>query len=185
MGRPKAWLPIAGELMLQRVVRRLKEAVDPVVVVAAAGQAIPALPDDVKVVRDEEEGLGPLAGLAAGLKELKGKVDAAYLSSCDAPFVSPQLVRRLAELLGNHLICVPRGEDHHHSLAAIYRLEVESAVRQLLRERRLRPFFLYEMVSTRVVETAELLDVDPSLKALRNLNTPEDYEAALRECGEP
>jgi molybdopterin-guanine dinucleotide biosynthesis protein A len=36
-------------------------------------------------------------------------------------------------------------------------------------------------VPTRVVEEAELADVDPTLQTLRNLNTPEDYEAALRE----
>ena len=35
MGRPKAWLPFAGELMLPRVVRLLRTSVEPVVVVAA------------------------------------------------------------------------------------------------------------------------------------------------------
>ena len=35
MGRPKAWLPITGELMLPRVVRLVSEVVSPVVVVAA------------------------------------------------------------------------------------------------------------------------------------------------------
>jgi molybdopterin-guanine dinucleotide biosynthesis protein A len=36
-------------------------------------------------------------------------------------------------------------------------------------------------VPTRVVEPAELADVDPTLQTLRNLNTPADYEAALRD----
>jgi len=31
-----------------------------------------------------------------------------------------------------------------------------------------------------VVEAMELLDVDPSLQSLQNLNTPEDYQAALK-----
>ena len=35
MGRPKAWLPFAGETMLARVVRLLSEAVSPIVVVAS------------------------------------------------------------------------------------------------------------------------------------------------------
>src|SRR5262245_3646442 len=34
MGRPKAWLPFAGETMLPRVVRLLGEVVQPIVVVA-------------------------------------------------------------------------------------------------------------------------------------------------------
>ena len=54
MGRPKAWLPFAGELMLPRVVRLLGQAVGPVVVVAAPDQDVPPLSPEVAVVRDEE-----------------------------------------------------------------------------------------------------------------------------------
>src|SRR6266545_1645937 len=86
MGRPKAWLPVGEEVMLQRVVRVLREVVGPVVVVAAPGQDVPPLPAGVEIVRDEVEGRGPLQGLAAGLAALEGKADAAYLSSCDVPF---------------------------------------------------------------------------------------------------
>src|SRR5438128_4376608 len=78
MGRPKAWLPFGGETMLPRVVRLLSQVVAPVVVVAAPGQDLPALPAGVAVVRDEERGRGPLQGLAAGLKALQGQAEAAY-----------------------------------------------------------------------------------------------------------
>ena len=40
MGRPKAWLPFAGELMLQRVLRLLGTVVQPIVVVAAPEQDV-------------------------------------------------------------------------------------------------------------------------------------------------
>src|SRR2546423_13915019 len=73
MGRPKAWLPFAGELMLPRVVRLLEEAVRPIVVVAAPDQEVPPLPPHVAIVRDEEKGRGPLQGLAAGLAALRGE----------------------------------------------------------------------------------------------------------------
>ena len=187
MGRAKAWLPFGDELMLPRVVRLLGEAVRPVVVVAAPEQEVPPLPADVAVVRDEEKGRGPLQGLAAGLDALTGRAEAAYLSSCDVPFLRPAFVRRLVQLLGDHAICVPRAEGYHHPLAAVYRLEVADAVRRLLAEDRLRPFFLFKAVPTRVVEPAELAEVDPTLQALRNLNTPEDYQAALRDlaAGKP
>jgi molybdopterin-guanine dinucleotide biosynthesis protein A len=181
MGRPKAWLPFGGEIMLPRVVRIIGEAVSPIVVVAAPDQEVPSLPSNVTVVRDEEKGRGPLQGLAAGLDALRGQADAAYLSSCDVPFLQPAFVRRLIELLGDHAICVPRVGNYHHPLAAVYRLEVADAVRRLLAENRLRPFFLFEAVPTRVVEAAELADVDPTFQTLRNLNTPDDYAAALRE----
>jgi molybdopterin-guanine dinucleotide biosynthesis protein A len=182
MGRPKAWLPFAGEVMLPRVVRLLGEAVAPVVVVAAPDQDVPPLPAEVEVVRDQEKGRGPLQGLAAGLAELRGRAEAAYLSSCDVPFLRPAFVRRLIDLMGDAAICVPRVGEYHHPLAAVYRLEVAEAAARLLAEDRLRPFFLFEAVPTRVVAAEELADVDPTFQTLRNLNTPEDYEAALREA---
>jgi molybdopterin-guanine dinucleotide biosynthesis protein A len=184
MGRPKAWLPFGGEFMLPRVVRLLGEAVAPIVVVAAPDQDIPSLPSQITIVRDDEKGRGPLQGLAAGLTALRGRVDAAYASSCDVPFLRPAFVRRLIDLLGEHVIAVPRVDGHYHPLAAVYRLEVADAACRLLAEDRLRPFFLFEAVRTRVVEATELADVDPPFETLRNLNTPEDYEAALHTLGQ-
>ena len=180
MGRPKAWLPFGDELMLPRVVRLLSEVASPIVVVAAPDQDLPPVPPDITVVRDEERGRGPLQGLAAGLETLIGRADAAYVSSCDVPFLRPQFVRRMIELLGEASICVPKVGEHHHPLAAVYRVSVLPAVRQLLAQDRLRPFFLFEAEPTRVVLAEELAD-DPQLQSLRNLNTPEEYDAALRE----
>jgi molybdopterin-guanine dinucleotide biosynthesis protein A len=181
MGRPKAWLPFAGELMLPRVVRLLGEVVSPLVVVAAPEQDLPSLPSGIAIVRDEEKGRGPLQGLSAGLHALRGRVDAVYLSSCDVPFLRPAFVRRLIELLGDQSICVPRVGDYFHPLASVYRLTVEETANELLSAGRLRPFFLFEALPTRIVGPEELAAVDPTFQTLRNLNTPEDYEAAMRD----
>jgi molybdopterin-guanine dinucleotide biosynthesis protein A len=183
MGRPKAWLPFGDELLLPRVVRLLRQAVDPVVVVAAPDQDVPPLPDGVAVVRDEAKGRGPLQGLAAGLAALRGQAEAAYASSCDVPLLRPAFVRRMLELLGDHLICVPHVDGRLHPLAAVYRLDVLPTIHRLLAEDRLRTSALCDAVPARVVEPAELEDVDPDLQTLRNLNTPEEYEAALRGAG--
>jgi molybdopterin-guanine dinucleotide biosynthesis protein A len=181
MGRPKALLPFGAELMAQRVVRLLREAVSPVAVVAAPEQAVPELPAGIQIVRDEQRGRGPLQGLAAGLAVLEGRVDAAYVSACDVPFLRPAFVRRLVELIGQDAICVPRIGDLYHPLAALYRLEVSHVVRDLLAADRLRPTLLFEAVPTRVVGPNDMADVDPTFQTLRNLNTPADYEAALQD----
>lgn len=181
MGQPKAWLPFHDELMLPRVVRLLSEVVAPLVVVAAPDQDVPPLPSEIAIVRDEERERGPLQGLAAGLAALNGRADAVYLSSCDVPFLKPAFVSRVIALLGDASICVPRVGDFHHPLAAVYRLDVLDAVQQLLHNNRLRPVFLFESVPTRVVGADELRDVDPTFQTLRNLNTPEEYQAALAE----
>ena len=50
-------------------------------------------------------------------------------------------------------------------------------------EDRLRPVFLFDAVRTRRVQPSEMLSVDPDLRTLRNLNTPDDYRAALADAG--
>jgi molybdopterin-guanine dinucleotide biosynthesis protein A len=183
MGQPKAWLPIAGETMLGRVVRLVAEVVSPIVVVAAPGQDVPALPLDVEIVRDPQRGRGPLQGLAVGLSALQGKADAAYVSSCDVPFLQPAFIRRMIELLGDHVICVPDVDGFRHPLAGVYRVEVASVANDLIAEARWRPVFLFERVATRLVRKKELVDVDTAMHTLRNLNTPEEYEQARQEIG--
>jgi len=179
MGSSKPWLPFAGELLLPRVVRLLSEAAAPIVVVAAAGQDLPALPGEVRIVRDEKADRGPLQGLAAGLAALVGVADAAYVTACDAPFLRPAFVGRMIELLGSHSIGVPFIDGFPHPLAAVYRIDVLPCVQQLLDENRLRTLDIFERVPTRFVNADELRDVDPTFETLRNLNTPEDYQNAL------
>src|SRR5271170_2062710 len=92
MGTSKAWLAFAGETLLQRIVRLLSEVVQPIVVVAAAGQELPPLPSDVVTIHDLVPDLGPLQGLADGLAALMGRAEAAFVSSCDTPLLRPQFV---------------------------------------------------------------------------------------------
>lgn len=186
MGRDKATLPFGPETMLQRVVRLLGEVVPTanVVVVAAVDQKLPTLPDGVAIAHDLRPARGPLEGLAAGLRSLPPDIDAAYVTSCDVPLLSPAFVRRMFDLLdepgiSRYDIAVPREDAHHHPLAAVYRPSVLSAVERLLSANRLRPRFLFDEVSTREVSADDLRCVDPRLDTLKNLNTPEDYRAAL------
>src|SRR5262245_35512390 len=228
MGAPKAWLPFGDELMLQRVVRIVREAVDAVVVVAAPGQDVPPLPTDVRIVRDEVEGRGPLGGLATGLAALEGAADVVYLSSCDVPLLKPEFVRRVIEKVeeptpppplpegkgvsvgfassspanvmesggsfsplpfreggpggvgSSPRAAVPRAHSRLHPLASAYRVAVLPVVREMLAAGRFRMTDLFDLVPARVIEPEELLGADPELLSLRNVNTPDEYESALR-----
>jgi molybdopterin-guanine dinucleotide biosynthesis protein A len=150
--------------------------------VAAPDQDVPNLPAGIEVVRDAERGRGPLQGLAAGLAVLVGRAETAYACSCDVPFLRPEFVRRMIELRGDHAICVPEVGGYRHPLAAVYRVDVQPVVAQLLANDRLRTMSLFEHLPTRFVCPEELAEVDPDFATLRNLNTPQEYEAALREA---
>ncbi len=183
MGQPKLTLPFGDEPMLARVVRILRTTLSPVVVVAAAGQVIPPLPSDVRILRDEQEHLGPLAGMAVGLQALSGQVESAFVSSCDVPLLRPEFIAEMVRRLGSHELAVPKEGDFHHPLAAVYRTSLAERTRQLVAAQRLRPLFLIQASDSVEVSIDELRAVDPKLDSLRNLNRPEDYEAALRLAG--
>ena len=183
MGVAKATLPFGPETMLQRVVRLLGAMVSPIVAVAAQEQVLPALPAEVIVTRDERDARGPLEGLRAGLKALPPSVEAAYVTSCDVPLLVPGFVERMLALLEGHDIAVMEIDGFPHPLSAVYRRAVLPQVESLLAQDRLRPVFLFEAMRTRRVTPAEMREVDPDLRTLRNLNTREDYEAALSDAG--
>jgi molybdenum cofactor guanylyltransferase len=192
MGRPKAWLPAGESTMLQVVAAAITAGLRPVspaggapaplVVVGAPGQELPSLVPAPLRVDDEVEGEGPLRGMAAGLQALTGRVEAAFVSSCDVPLLRPSFVARMVALLGDADIAVPLVQGRHHPLAAVYRVGVLPEVRDLLRREMRRPFFLFERVRTRTVGPEDLAEADPGLDSLSNFNTPEEY-AALAGAG--
>jgi molybdenum cofactor guanylyltransferase len=183
MGTSKAMLLFGAETMLQRVVRLLGPVVDPIVVVAAREQPLPELPEGVIVTRDEREGRGPLEGLRAGLRALPESVDMTYVTSCDVPLLVPGFVTRMIELAMGFDVAVMEIDGFAHPLSAVYRRDTLPEVESLLAQDKLRPVFLFDAVKTRRVKPEEMVAADPDLRTLRNLNTPEDYAAALAEAG--
>ena len=185
MGLSKAMLPFGPERLLQRVVRLLRQAVDEIVVVAAPRQQLPELTPEVRIVYDRAEGRGPMEGMFRGLSSLPWNTDEAFVSGCDVPFLVPGFVVRLTELLGGHAIAVPFSEGYHQPLAAVYRREVAVEIERLLKAGQRCPLALFDVVPTRFVSVPELVDVDPELATLQNLNRPEEYLIALQRAGFP
>lgn len=186
MGRDKATLPFGDELLLPRMVRLLSAAVQPIVVVAAPQQEIPPLPPHIMLAHDQRDGRGPLEGLRAGLQAIEAHADAAFVTSCDAPLLSPALVRRVIELLDDGPgfdMAVPRDGQLHHPLAAVYRTRVLPQVKALLSADCLRLLDLLDVCPTLSVQIEELRSIDPQLLSLLNCNRPEDYLAALVQAG--
>lgn len=177
MGRDKATLPFGDETLLERMVRILAPLVDEVTVVGRRDQALPALPEAVRLAFDEVDDLGPLGGLQAALASTTR--DAVYVTGCDTPFLAPAFVTLMFEALGDARIAVAEQDGFTHPLAAVYRRDVLPHVEALLAAGRMRPVFLFEALDTVFVQDDALRAADPTLGSLANLNTPEAYDAAL------
>ena len=179
MGQPKPWLPFGSERMLQRVVRLLGEAVGPVLVAAARGQDLPGLPSEVEIVVDRQPARGPLEGIAVGLAAIGGRAEAAFVTGCDVPLLRPDWVRRIVELSAGYDAAVPHAGGRDQPLSAVYHTRVLAQAEALLAAGHSRPALLLDLVRTRRIAAEELADVDPDLESLLNVNSPEDYAAAL------
>jgi molybdopterin-guanine dinucleotide biosynthesis protein A len=181
MGRPKASLPFGPEALLTRVARACAEACGEIVVVAAAGQELPALPDGTTVVRDGIAEQGPLEGLAAGLGA--ARAPAAFCTSCDVPFLRGTFVARMFDALGDAAAVQAVVEGMAQPLLAVYRTSLAPKAARLVREGRRRVIYLAEGERVSLLREPEVREADPDLLSFRNVNTPEDYAAALRDAG--
>jgi molybdopterin-guanine dinucleotide biosynthesis protein A len=178
MGRDKASLDFGGEPLLARVVRRVREVADDVVLVAREGQELPA---GFEAARDPAEGLGPLAGIAVGLAAVRGA--RALVVACDMPLVQAALARRLFELSGGVDACVPVVDGYPVPTCAIYARSAAARARELLALRELRPRAFLESVKTRYVTERELRDVDPGLASFLDCDDEASYRKALVAAG--
>ncbi|MBL8750888.1 MAG: molybdenum cofactor guanylyltransferase [Planctomycetes bacterium] len=183
MGRPKESLPFGTDTMLGRAAAAATSCCAPVVVVAQAGQDLPALPAAVERTNDDRPGEGPLAAIATGLRFLVerhgfGPRDAGFVTACDTPFVTAAAIVFLHERLGAASLVLPRTSDGLHPLCAIWRVDTAATIDSLLAAGVRTPRRVAEFVPTRFVDEDELRAFDPELRMLRNVNAPADYDRA-------
>lgn len=187
MGRSKAWLDWHGTPLLTRTATLLGAVVDgPLVVVRAAGQELPELPAGTDVIDDPVPGLGPLPAIGVGLAAVGERRDRAFVAAVDLPLLHPAFVARvLAGLGGADDVALPVAHGHHQPLAAAYRTSLAGPIAELTDRGEGRPPSLFARCRVRrldedaLLADGELARHDPALASLTNVNTPDEYAAAL------
>jgi molybdenum cofactor guanylyltransferase len=195
MKRDKAWLEIEGVPMIERVVAAARPAVSRLgIIVNAANPQVEryerlAESCDAEVIFDMHEHLGPLGGIHTALAHC-GTGESALIMACDLPFITTEF---LSFLCGVHqtqnpqsAICNPQSitvpldqSNRLQPLAAIYNQSLEATIEQMLAGNELKVDLLYSRVSTRRVDFAEFASLRDAERFFTNVNTPEDYLAAL------
>ena len=183
MGRPKYSLPFGSETLLQRIVRNLRGSVCPIVIVGAPGQNLPAIPH-VLSISDPVGRQGPLMGLMTGLKHVEGVSEWALGTGCDMPFISSELIQCLkSHRTAEAEIVMPRIDGQFYPLCAFYRTALWRKANTLLEKGERRLLALTDACRVQTVERDILAQVDPDLRFLMNINTPQCYQNALIEGG--
>jgi len=200
MGRDKALLRVGGETLAQRQIRLLQRLgirdvflsrpavdaappgsrpLDAMLLDAVLPDAVP--PDDthpdaaieVTVVRDAVPGLGPLAGIVAGLEQAGER--ALLVLAVDMPGVTEGFLGGLlaAADLDAGVGAAPRVQDRWEPLCALYPPGVlDEARRHLAGDRRSPSGFLDALLASGRIRPLELSPAEAA--ALRSWNTPDD-----------
>ncbi len=189
MGTDKAALRLGGATFVERVADALHAITSEVFVVSSKhGAARWGLP----VVRDLHDDSGALGGLHAALTHANTRrgADAGgrriAVVSCDLPFVTGALLKRLASFCAPEWDAVaPVQEDGRaQPLCAVYESARCGPVADLLLgSGELRPRELLERVRTRWAAFGELAELEGAGLFFMNVNTPEEYERAREAAG--
>jgi molybdenum cofactor cytidylyltransferase len=180
MGRPKLVLPLGGGTPLVRasVERVLAARPDTVVVVlgAAAGAVAAALAGlPVRTVLNPRHAEGQSTSLRAGLDAVPADTEAVVVALADQPLADPAVIGRLVDAFRatGRPIVVPRyadGRGHPVLLAAA----VLDEVRAVTGDQGAR--------SVVARDPARVAEVSVAGAIPRDVDTPDDYRALLREA---
>lgn len=176
MGRDKAFLPLDGRPLIERVLERVAPLSDDLLLVVRQPESFRHLP--CRVVEDRPGPRGVLTGLYSGLQAARHEW--ALAVACDMPFLNPRLIRYMAMLTAGHDVVVPQMGQFWEPLHAFYRRTCLAPMEELLRRGEQKIIAFFPQVRVRVVEEKDLDLLDPERLSFRNVNTPEDWEAIQR-----
>lgn len=174
MGRDKALLELDGRPLIQIVVERMMTVCTEVLIVS--GDVAPYTGFGVPVVQDYFPDVGVLGGLHAGLDAASHELGLTV--GCDMPFLKPEVVRAFAGWAQGFDVALLRRGEYVEPLHAAYRRTCLPTIERAIRAGKRRIISFFPEVRVRYVTPEEVRALDPALISFRNVNTPEEWEAA-------
>ena len=179
LGRDKAVEVFDGEPLVHRVIGRLSELVDEVVVVANNSERAGALPlpDGVKTAVDIYPDTGSLGGIFTGVSLVESEWS--IVVACDMPFLNMDLFTHMLTLCPDRDVVVPVLDGRPEPTHAIYSKSCLEHIETRLRVNDLKITRFFDDVRVQYVlqETIDLYD--PRRISFFNVNTPTDLACAL------
>ena len=179
MGKDKRDLPWNDQTLLTRALSNMQTFCQKVWVVVHDKEKFKSLNTSkgVAVTQDIFPQRSALCGIFTGL--IHSETQWNFAQPCDMPFVSPDLMRRLAALASDDLDWIlPSYRSRLQPLCALYSKECIPVMEDALRKGKCKIIDLRTKLRTRVVPYKEISHYDREGKSFMNVNTPKDYERA-------
>ncbi len=178
--REKAFLQIDGKSLLQRKINVLSSLCDEILVVTNKPHLYSSI--KIRVVRDIEEGIGPLMGLYTGL--LNSKSENCFITASDMPFFCVELFNFMKELLteknAGYDVVIPRIGENYEPFFALYSRRCIPHVPSALEVKICRIISFLPEVKVRYIGEEEIKSYDPRMISFSNINTHHDLEATRK-----
>jgi molybdopterin-guanine dinucleotide biosynthesis protein A len=174
-GREKYFFSYCGQTFIERLFSILDDVVDEIIVVAKDPDQCARFTDfhHVRVIPDIRQGIGPIGGLHAGVREAKG--DLIFVVACDMPCVHPGVIDLLFSRINDYDAVIPTwNHDMLEPLHAVYRREALVAYLENHQSLSLRA--MVKNLNSRYLNVEEIRRIDPDLKTFTNINKIEDLE---------
>ncbi len=168
LGIDKAGLVFQGQPILHRQVQLLRGlGLEENLVAVGRHRPLP-LPPGAVVVEDRYPGLGPLAGIHAGL--LAASNPACLVVACDMPFLAPALAHELLRLeTATVKVCLRHGLIE--PFPGVYAKEILPALARRLMRGELGVQKLIRAVPSTFVPEEDVVRLDPEGRSFVNINT--------------
>jgi molybdopterin-guanine dinucleotide biosynthesis protein A len=176
-GKPKGLEVVGGERILDRLERTMREALGrPPLLVANAPDASTWRPD-LRVTPDLRPGLGSLGGIYTAVAGAPAPV---VCVAWDMPFVSPALVRALADGLARHDAVLPESDGRRgvEPLCAAYGPACLDPIAERLDAGDLRAISFHQRISVGILPLAEVRAYGDPAFLFFNVNTADDLARA-------
>lgn len=170
MGSDKGLLEFRGHTLIEHVLKAVSALEIPIVLV---GKPQLYARFGYPVVQDEVAEQGPMRGILSGMKSVEW--DRALVLSCDAPFVSTELLRHLLEEMGTFDAIIPETDGKFHPLIGAYSCHIQATIETLLSEKIFRMSALLDAVNSRILDLSNHPEFADE-KLYVNLNTPDEVK---------
>ena len=143
------------------------------------------LPLTVTLLKDDVEGIGPLAGILIGMRSMRSKY--ALVLPCDSPFVNREVLKYLLNNTQGADAIIPQWPNGQiEPLHAVYK--VSSVIPALETTLRKGELFIIDMIKrldeVLYVSTEKLRELDKELITFFNINFLEDFKTAEKLLSE-
>jgi molybdopterin-guanine dinucleotide biosynthesis protein A len=177
MGQNKALMTLGGRRLIDRVVDVLRQVFSNLLLVTNSPEVYADL--GLSMAQDVFPDKGSLGGLYSAIYH--APTPYSFVVACDMPYLQSTVLDYLLTQIAEYDVVIPDIRGELQPLHAVYNKTCLPPIQRRLEANRLKIVGFLPEVHVRTVQADELQSFDPDLRTFQNLNTWEEFSAAIQQ----